>query len=761
MDTEQEKFIARVPEIDITEGTEMLTDFSREAQRHLFSARNSLLVLESVSTDKEAIDNIFKMFHTIKGLADFLQLHDICFLTNESEIMMDMVRKNILDFEPHLVGLITNVIDSLQKLLELLDEQLANGGKLKSPYFDVSELIRMIRNVTSKKVIAPAATRTSGRSIPTINFEPDMTVCTQIEEQLKKVKGEMTIEKDLLQKLIQEFQETSKGLKEAQSKLHERQRELIKERELAIKLTQHAQQEARAKSEYLANMSHEIRTLINAILGFTDLLRDSPLGDKQREHVNTIILSGKMLLEIVNNILDFSKVEAGKLKLEQIDFNLEHITEEVFKIIRTRLNRKPINLYYSIGEQVPRNLIGDPTRLKQIFINLLDNAIKFTDSGEIGLDITIDKTQKSLEGEQVLRFSVRDSGIGIPEDRQVAIFESFTQAHDSTTRIYGGTGLGLALCKTFVENMKGKIWVESDPGKGSRFVFLIKFREGTAIEKTVSLPALTDFAGTKIAIVDCHENSALALKRIAESEKFNVLPIAHNAKEATELLIKLEQGNESLPSIVFIDAMLPGKEGIMLAYRIRQQERYQKVKLVAVSSDVKLETSEDFRVSGFDFFLAKPIIKGEVTDVILRLLGYKSAEQRSITPEMLGKISCGGVRVIVVEDSVPNQELLKVHFETLGCVCDYVSNGQEAIEKLKQNQYDICFMDLQMPIMGGIDATRFIRNELKLKLPIIALTAAEIQEEKDRCFEVGMNDYLPKPFDIDELKQKIVKNNKM
>lgn len=759
MDINPEKFIARVPEIDFADGTEMLTDFSREAQRHLISARNSLLVLETIPTDKEAIDNIFKTFHTIKGLADFLQLHDICYLTNEAELMMDLVRKNVLTMEPHLNGLAVDVMDSLQKLLELLDEQIANGGKAKDPYFDVSEVIRMIKNITAQKTMAPAA-KTSTKSIPMINFEPDMSVCSQIEETLLRAKGVPAFDKELLGKLITEFQETSKGLKEVQSKLHERQRELIKERELAIKLTQQAQQEARTKSEYLANMSHEIRTLINAILGFTDILRDSVLNDKQREHVNTIILSGKMLLEIVNNILDFSKVEAGKLQLEKIEFHLESITEEVFKIIRTRLNRKPINLYFSIDEKIPQKLVGDPTRLKQIFINLLDNAIKFTDSGEIGLVVFLDQTQIPREGETSIRFEVRDTGIGIPDDRQSAIFESFTQAHDSTTRIYGGTGLGLSLCKTFVEKMKGKIWTESEAGKGSRFIFTIKFQNGSSAEDARVIPDMDALAGTKVLIVDGHDKSSQALMRVCNLLRLHVLPLFSNAREATEYLVRLERDNESLPGIMFIDPM-PDKEGIMLAYRIRQQERYQKIKLVAVSSDVKLETEEDLPSSGFDVFLAKPILKSEVVDTVLRLLGQKRPERRAVTPEMLQKISCEGIRILVVEDSVPNQELLKVHFATLRCVCDYVFNGQEAVDKVKQNAYDICFMDLQMPVMGGLEASKIIRNELNKKIPIVALTAAEIQEERQRCFEAGMNDYLPKPFDIDELKQTIVRCTKM
>ncbi len=762
MDTQKKKFTAQIPELNLSEGSEMLSDFSREAQRHLMSARNSLLILETVPTDLEAIENVFKTFHTIKGLADFLNLKDISDLTHEAEQMLNMSRKQIISLDSHMIQLSKESINGLQKLLELLDEQITNDGKLKSPYHDVTDLMSQLQDITSQTHSQIASAKKTSYVLPTIDFHSDDSLCNQLEKNLREEQTEnLTLKKEFLQKLLADFHKASRELKETQSKLQERQRELFKERELAMKLTQQAQTEAKAKSQYLANISHEIRTLINAILGFTDLLRDGALTEKQKDHVNTIILSGKMLLGIVNDILDFSKVEAGKLTLESIEFDLEHIVEEVFKIIRTRLLSKPINLYFHIDENIPRNLVGDPTRLKQIFINLLDNAIKFTESGEIGIEITLDQTHQRGDGSPTLRFMVQDTGIGIPDDRQKHIFESFTQADSSTTRLYGGSGLGLTLCKSFVEKMGGKIWVESVVGKGSQFIFVVKFPPGKTAAKSDDRSIWQKFAGTPVMIVEGHAASSRTLLSLCEKMQFNVLSASQTAKQAAESLLKHEVEKKPLPRIIFIDVMLPHKEGYMLSYKIRQQERYNSIKMIAMSSDIKADTSQDFRQMDFRYFFVKPIMKSEFLELIKKLLDEKAADRRVVDQQALQKISCEGIRVLVVEDSAPNQELLKIHLESLGCNCDFVSNGQEAVDAVKKNDYDICFMDLQMPVMGGIEATQKIRAEINSKIPIVALTAAEMEEEKARCYSVGMNDYLAKPFDLEQLKGKIIKVTKM
>ena len=763
MVSKNKKFTPTIPQVNLEESSDMLTDFSGEAQRHLISARNSLLVLETMPSDKEAIENVFKTFHTIKGLADFLHLKDIFVLTEATESLVDLARKNFIEFEGKAFQLVTQSIEQLQKLLELLDEQISNKGQLRSEYPDIGGLIASIHGVTSKKPSTIKTNIEKSSAIPTIQFEPNMSDCAQLENQIQESQGPISVNKDVLERLVNDFRKTTRELKENQSKLKERQRELIKERELAIKLTRQAQSEARAKSEYLANVSHEIRTLINAILGFTDILKNSVLNNKQKEHLNTIVLSGKMLLGIVNDILDFSKVEAGKLKFEKINFNLTHVVEEVFKIIRTRLAEKSINLYFDIEGNVPDYLIGDPTRLKQIFINLLDNAIKFTEDGEIGLEANLMKEEKIPDDKAKIQFIVRDTGIGIPEDHKKTIFESFTQADSSTTRLYGGSGLGLTLCKSFVQTMRGTIKVESELGKGSRFIFTIQLPKGKFDKKLKERTprTLRDFAETHVMLVEQFESTAKVLIKLFQKNGIKILPVTSTAKQATELLLKQEATGGTFPNIIFIDADMPNKEGYMLAHNIRQREQYKDIKLVALTSDVKIDMTSDFRQAGFDMYLAKPIIQSELITLLIYLYGGNLPEQKIVLHDMLDKISCEGVSVLVVEDSAPNQELLKVHLEGLGCECTFASNGQEAVDLLKENTYDICFMDLNMPVLGGLQATQIIRQQLNSDIPIIALTAAEIQEEKEKCLKIGMDDYLPKPFGVDELKKKIIKCTKM
>lgn len=763
MTSDPKEFVAKIPQLNLSEGTEMLIDFSREAQRHLISARNALLILETAPNDKESIESVFKTFHTIKGLADFLKLTDIFHITSKMEFMMDLVRKDALPFGQDVAVLTGDAIKGLQKLLELLDEQISNEGKLQNPYYDVGPLVDAIQRLSEKKPLNAVPSRPSAvKALAAINFEPDLSVHQEIIDIVaKNSETTLSVPGDLLRKLIADFKDVSRELKEARGKLQERQRELVKERELAIRLTHQAQGEARGKSEYLANVSHEIRTLINAIMGFTDLLRESPLTAKQQDHLGTIIMSGKMLLEIVNDILDFSKVEAGKLKLEKIDFDLEHIIEDVFKITRSRLVNKPIQLYFAVADDVPRGLVGDPTRLKQIFMNLLDNAIKFTDGGEVGMTVNREAGGHSKDDHVVIRFVVEDTGVGIPANRQQALFQSFVQASDSTTRIYGGTGLGLALCKTFVEKMGGHIRMESVLGKGTTFIFTIPFPQSQ--QPSVSPAVLHDLKldQHEFLLVSDNERTGTALLALATRIRIKPVIVLQTVKQASEFLLKREEDGGQQPAVIFIDTTLPGKEAFMLAYKIREREKYQHIRLVALTPDPKIEAAAEFQEAGFDASLMKPVIKTEVFDILVMLLSQKPTDRRMIRPDVLNKISCEGTRVLVVEDSVPNRELLKIHLEALGCAADYAVNGQEAIDFLKKGEYDICLMDLQMPVIGGLEATQMIRKELKNNVPIIALTAAEIQEEREKCLASGMNDYLPKPFDPDELKEKIIKCMKM
>ena len=745
-----------MPQLDLSDGPEMLKDFSREAQRHLISARNALLVLEMVPTDKEAIETVFKTFHTISGLADFLKLHDMYWITKTSEHMMDMVRKKSLSCDERVYNLALASLKRLQELLELLDEQIAGQGEMKDPYPDQAELVESLQEIVDRPASAVSASKPDyqQQDLSKISIDEEHKFFDQLKERIHSAEGNIVLRKEPLERLLDDFKKLDTQLKNAQGKIQERQKELIKERELALKLTQQAQGEVRAKSDYLANMSHEIRTLINAILGFTDLIKgDLPANSKQIEHLNTIIVSGKMLLEIVNNILDFSKVEAGKLKLEEIPFNLREAAEDVFQVIRARLESKSINLYISIHPNVPVFLMGDPTRLKQIFMNLLDNAIKFTKKGEIGLSVRLGR-QKGKLNEPALFFTIKDTGIGIPEDRKNLVFDSFTQADASTTRLYGGTGLGLALCKAFVEAMGGSIWIDSELGAGSEFNFVIQFKK--AKEEVFEHKSVRYQGSEKVLVVTPFDKTAEMFQHVFDHLSVTPLSICRNVKHASEILTSLNRS----PDVIFVDTLIENGQGLKFAKEVRNQDIFKLSKLVAVSSDIKYFEKFTIQKSPFDGIIFTPIVLGEFVSVMEGLFASTDKDRSSKSKKSPGEDDAHqfkGIKILVVEDSIPNQELLRVHFEDLGCYCDYASNGREAIECLKRLTYDICFMDLQMPIMGGLEAVEIIRNEFKFDLPIIALTAAEVAEERKKCLDIGMTDYLSKPFDVMQLKDKLKK----
>ncbi len=750
----QSEFISKVPVLNLSENREMLMEFTAEALKHLLTAKNATLMLDTVPDDRESIDSIFKSFHTIKGLADFLNLEDVRVLTQETETLLNMVRKKVVVLDYKITRLTSEAIDSLYRLIELLNEQVSNNGQLKSPYHSVEKLIKSLREVTSRS--GEDIKNVSGdfqRDIPAISVEGEDDRAVVVKPSKSSGKSTGAKSEDFA-RVKAELDDTQRELQRAQGKLAERQREMIRERELAIRMTQQAQAVARSKSEYLASMAHEIRTLINAILGFANIIKKGQLTPKQIDQMETIIMSGNLLLGIVNHILDFSKVEAGKLQLEHIDFNLDGIVEDILRIIRTRLSRKPINLYYEFERNVPLQLRGDPTRLKQIFINLLENALKFTEKGEVSLLVSNGSPSK-LEGKKNIQFTVQDTGIGLSEDRKNVIFESFTQAESSTSRIYGGSGLGLSLCKSYVEAMGGRIWVESQLGKGSKFIFEVPFDEQkTSASEQSSLP---EFGTKTILIMDAHEKLRSLLKSMCEKLKFTVSHTFASVEELDHFIFSAKGKTTTPPDIIFIDIIPPGKTGLELAIRIRQESRYAQTKLIAVSCDVHVELVDKIYKLGFSDFLPKPYLLRELVGALQNTFGQCPEKEEKFSVEAIENASCEGMKVLVVEDSLPNQELLKAHFESLGCQVDYVANGQEAVEKLKINSYDICFMDLQMPVMGGVEATKVIRKDSEQKLPIIALTAAAIEEEKQGCLKAGMTDYLPKPFDLLELKEKLIR----
>ncbi len=510
----------------------------------------------------------------------------------------------------------------------------------------------------------------------------------------------------------------------------------------------------RAKSQFLANMSHEIRTPMNAVLGFAELMETTRLDDKQRECMDIIRDGGEVLLNLINDILDISKIEAGEISLEYIDFDLEYLIESVIKIVSPKLKGRNVELGYSFSEGLSRNFNGDPTRIRQVLLNLVGNAIKFTQEGYISITVSSEGQELSDNG-RVLRVSVKDSGIGISPEKHKAIFDAFVQADTSTTRKYGGSGLGLFISKTIVELMGGRIWVESGEGKGSEFIFTLKLKESAGIiSQDIAPVSLDTLKGKRVMVVDDNQYLRQIVKVYAESTGMIMVNLSVTAEEGLAWL----RGQVTLPDIILCDIMLPGgMDGYGFAQELRKDDRYQKVKLMALTSDAVPGKAHITESLGFDAYLAKPILKRDFIRMIQVTLGDKRLESAIVTKHTLAELSLKGLRALIVEDNPVNLKLITMMLIKYGCVVDTCGDGREALSKVKDNPYDMILMDLQMPVMGGVEATQIIRRELNKDIPIIALTAAAMKEDEEQSLAAGMNDYLTKPIEVAKLKAVLLK----
>ncbi|MBF0252955.1 MAG: response regulator [Candidatus Omnitrophica bacterium] len=543
--------------------------------------------------------------------------------------------------------------------------------------------------------------------------------------------------------------EISKAL--TKQKLEKDLAEYVKQLEIAKNKADDANQ---AKSRFLATMSHEIRTPLNAIIGFLDILRSTNLDEKQADYVNTISSSGNILLEIINDILDISKVESGEVKLESINFNLRNLLENLFKVMGVKKGEKPIDMGFSINGDVPLDIEADPTRIKQIIINILNNALKFTEKGSINLEISL---EKELEGrEKILRFTSTDTGVGIPKDKLEEIFKPFTQADMSTTRKYGGTGLGLNICKKLAELMGGEIWVESEEGKGSQFIFTIKIKEGlVAVNNDVTPLPMNKLSGKNVLILDDTVRNIEIFKFFCEETGMKVESFTDGTKAIKWLE---EKGRDAARlDIILSDIMMPNMDGYTFANKVKSMDAYKDVKMIALSSDVYVGMSRKLKESGYAGFLPKPITREELRGVICTVLGDNRKDNENIvTRHSAREVSCKGLKILVAEDNAVNQKLIKALLENMGCIVQLAANGKDAVDSVIAMEHDIVLMDLQMPIMGGVDATIRIR-EIGKNIPIIALTAAAMVEDEKRAMDVGMNGFLTKPIDVTKLKDMIKK----
>ncbi len=550
------------------------------------------------------------------------------------------------------------------------------------------------------------------------------------------------------QEMLEEAQHSYRTIQEQQDNYSQTLKsEIEKQTQELRKSKTDAEAASVAKSQFLASMSHEIRTPMNGVIGFTDMLLATEMDEEQKDFALTIKRSGEALLGLINDILDFSKVEAGQMTLEYIDFDPEITAHDVCEMIRPRVAGKPIEVLCRIDDLLPANIKGDPGRFRQVLINLLGNAAKFTEKGELELSIEpFSETDETI----TLLAKIRDTGIGIAEDKFDTIFEAFKQADGTTTRKYGGTGLGLSICKKIAGLMNGEVWVESTVGVGTTFLF-------TAVMKKSSLsqshrPTAENLKGQKVLIVDDNRANNEILRGMLEKAGMMVTTLLDGTTAVAEL-IRAEMENAPY-TLAILDLQMPFISGYDLAARIRTSRLANPaIPLLAYTSSTE-RVAQKCKDVGFNAFLTKPARRNILFRTLSRILGAKDdyqdhpEEKKLVTQYSLREELKQSVRILLAEDNPVNQKLAMVMLSKAGYKVTVVTNGRLAVEAFtkKPEDFDTILMDIQMPEMDGYEATRQIRQQGFKDIPIIAMTANAMKGDKELCLEAGMNDYMTKPI---------------